>query len=773
MNMRRLYLLVLVLMPALTVFARLPMGGWKIHLAYTDVMQVEQAPGKVYGLSDGALFSVDKQTEEILYYSKLTGLSSMNIVRMCYDEAGGRLLLFYANGNIDLMDDEGNVENIADLYTTQMSESKQVNDVLILDREALLAMDFGIVVINLKKEEIHDTYYIGANAAPVQLAALAADRDSVYAASANTLYSAARNSQLIDFSNWHSLTSLPGKGSITQLAVYADTLCMLRDSTLYMRTAGGWQNRSGDLRLDAFSVSGGRLMMHGGGQHVLLTADAPADTLRCHSGATDAVYDAAGRCWWFAAVGSGVGRYNADHSTAAYQPVGPSNNIPYRLRFLHDRLYMVAGGYKDLNIRRTPGAVSIYNGETWQNVSNGYFNYFTDIEAVAFCDVMPLRDDPSHYFVTSLSNGLIEMRNDAYYAWHYSVNSGLATMYEPRAEVYTWVDALMADSRNNLWMFNNTTTVNPLKMLTADGKWYAFPFAEGNGDRVRVKNILPSAKEENMLFVLRFMGESGGIYVYDHNGTYANLSDDRSAFHARFEDQRGNIIAPSRIWSGVIDLNGALWVGTNAGVLCFPTPEDLLSSNKCRRITMRRDDGTNLLDYMLDNETIEALAVDGQNRMWIGTLSSGVYLMDIQDDDAVTVAHYTTENSILPSDEIKALAINQATGEVFIGTSKGLVSYQSDAAEAAPDYGDVYAYPNPVRPDFSGVITIAGLVDNSVVKILNQAGELVCETRSNGGIVVWDGCNPQGRRVAAGVYTAVAITADASRSGTTKILIMR
>lgn len=137
--------------------------------------------------------------------------------------------------------------------------------------------------------------------------------------------------------------------------------------------------------------------------------------------------------------------------------------------------------------------------------------------------------------------------------------------------------------------------------------------------------------------------------------------------------------------------------------------------------------------------------------MWIGTASSGLYLIE---RDTITAAHFTTDNSLLPSNTIQSIAINPTTGEVFVGTDKGIASYRSDASEPQETMENAYAYPNPVPANYSGVISITGLMDNTVVNIVDAGGNLVCKTRSHGGTAVWDGKDAYGNRATPGIYTA-------------------
>ena len=162
------------------------------------------------------------------------------------------------------------------------------------------------------------------------------------------------------------------------------------------------------------------------------------------------------------------------------------------------------------------------------------------------------------------------------------------------------------------------------------------------------------------------------------------------------------------------------------------------------------------------------MAADGGNRMWIGTASSGLYVIE---DDTITVAHFTENNSLLPSNSIQSIAIMPSTGEVFVGTDKGIASYRADASEPVKNMSKAYAYPNPVRPDYGGYITIAGLVENTTVNIVDAGGNLVCKTKSQGGTAVWDGKLPDGRRATAGVYTALC-NANGGKA-VVKILVIR
>ena len=146
---------------------------------------------------------------------------------------------------------------------------------------------------------------------------------------------------------------------------------------------------------------------------------------------------------------------------------------------------------------------------------------------------------------------------------------------------------------------------------------------------------------------------------------------------------------------------------------------------------------------------IRAIEPDDAGNIWLGT-ETGAYL--VSEDGQTTIYHFTTENSVLPSNKIYDIKIKHDTGEVFFATEKGLVSFRAEAAEAKENYDSVYAFPNPVRPEYTGVITITGLEFNSLVKITDTTGNLIYQNYSQGGQMVWDGNRPDGQRVKSGVY---------------------
>ena len=251
-----------------------------------------------------------------------------------------------------------------------------------------------------------------------------------------------------------------------------------------------------------------------------------------------------------------------------------------------------------------------------------------------------------------------------------------------------------------------------------------------------------------------------------------NKATDEAKIYTDFTNQDGTKYSPMAVYCAAEDREGNVWVGTNSG-LFYLSPENISNGDDYfNQYKVARNDGTNNADYLLTEVPVTSIAVDGGNRKWIGTTNSGVYL--ISDDNNTQIAHYTTENSGLASNAINSIAVNGKTGEVFFATQNGLCSYISDATETTEDMDkdNVYAYPNPVTPEYTGLITIVGLSYAADVKITTATGSLVAEGRSTGGTFTWNGRDRDGKRVASGVYNVITAKQDGSKGTVCKVAVI-
>jgi ligand-binding sensor domain-containing protein len=259
-----------------------------------------------------------------------------------------------------------------------------------------------------------------------------------------------------------------------------------------------------------------------------------------------------------------------------------------------------------------------------------------------------------------------------------------------------------------------------------------------------------------------------GIVVFNHNNTLANTDDDQQRKLGTAAGQ--GALSSRSVLSMATDKNGAVWVGTNQGVVTFFSPERIFTGqNFDAQHVLIEQNGS--LSKLLENEAVTSIAIDGGNRKWFGTARSGVFVMS--PDGTEELLHFTEENSPLFSNSIQAIGINPDHGEVYISTDRGMISYRGGATEGQDTLGDVMAFPNPVRPGFSGDIAIRGLAENANVKITDISGNLVFETTALGGQALWSGQSFSGRDVTTGVYLVFLTNDDGSETAVTKIMIVR
>lgn len=749
------------------------MQQWTLHYSYSDMSELAQTPRDVYALAGGTLFSVNKQDETFTYWNKLTGLNGNTISHIAYDETTSQLIICYTDGRIDLLSDNGSITAMSDLYQKASNMSVTVNSIFVAKDRTYLAMPFGIVAVNTRKAEVIDTYYIGDNATDVNVLGLTVLGDSIYAICSDGIYVAAQYDNLIDYSFWTKYDLPKAKKSPKDIVTANNQLYLLQSGVLYRKKVvnGEWYEITDSVAW--VSADHNRLMICRSETNIMLLNEDESLTQLGDYAISDIGYDADNACYWLSAPGNGIVKRQADYSLQFFVPNGPISNYGYRLKYIADQLF-VAGGMRWAYEYGREGSFSIYDGTHWKGISarDTYGKigvYPTDI--VSF-GADPNDKDKGHFFAAMYGQGLLEFRNYKAVKRYLSNNSTLMPAAYDNPNYYTRTEGARVDSEGNLWVLNTSENAHPINIMTPNGDWKGLDIRTNQGAKITLTTpweMVVDNRDSDYVWLIDQRASTGVILFYD-GGTPLDSRDDKGKKWSTFVDQDGNQITPANIYCLAQDADGDVWLGTPSGVIIIPATVDFFSSNSCTRVKIPRNDGTNLADYLLGTEQVNAIVVDGANRKWIGTETSGLYLMSA--DGLTTIAHFTAENSAIPSNTILSIAIHPNTGEVFVGTGSGIASYRSDASAPKKDLSGAYAFPNPVRPNYQGVISIINLMEDTEVNIVDAGGNLVCRTRSNGGIAIWDGRNFRGQRVGSGVYTALCNAADGKNHTVVKILVM-
>ena len=716
----------------------------------------------MYVLSSKGLFSYNTNDGSIQTYHKMNFLSDCSINQIAYCQKVGRLVIVYENQNIDLLDNQENVTNISAYYNKSMSGSKTINSVSISGEYAYLNTAFGIIRINVEKGEINATYPLDMD---VKTSCIY--NGVIYAASNSEVWLGDMKKNLLDKGNWTKM----GNHHFNSLFNINNHLYALTDNSIMEYTNNSWVEKE-NVQFDFFALTGNKMMM--GTPKQVQLFDGTLTTIRMDENNHIAyAYDASNSLLWTNQDNGQLCAFRQSEeglqkTIANIVPDGPITNDFYYMKVAHNQLYSCGGGFYNGD-EFIPGNLQIMNNGSWSvyNTSN------LSVDSKVFFDLMCLDVDPKnkdHVFIGGRT-GVFEWLNGQITNYYNNDNSLLSSAVDDNNNTYVLVFGMNFDAAGNLWVLNSQARNANVLSLDNSGKWNTYPQNTFWDSRNNGRSL--AHMRHSFINSTGFLWFANNHYFTSSFGYY-DTRNNQSKLFTNFTNQDGTNYHIDYVRTVAEDKEGNIWIGTVTGLFMLPANE--ISSNDgtgtLTQIKVPRNDGTNFADYLLNGVDITSIAIDGGNRKWIGTNGQGLYL--ISADNMTEIHHFLASDSKLLSDNIIHLAINDQTGEVFIATDQGLCSYMSDATEVSEEMTDdnVYAYPNPVTPEYSGLITVVGLSYNADVKITTTNGVLVAEGRSNGGTFTWDGCDKKGHRVASGVYMVHTATSDGNKGTVCKIAIV-
>lgn len=789
---KKLLLIIAMMLPAAASVAQLSVGSWALYSPFTQAQQIIETPQRAYFLSDGGLFYVDKETSEQGTLNSTSGLNDVDITGVYYSPYGKYILLTYANGNMDKVFDSGRVINVPDIKDAVSTDTRDIREVAFGKDFFAVLTSFGLVIYNDATSTVRETIY-DTNNELRHIAAL----DKYLIINQNEIIKAAdaskRLTKLDQFAGIYNLTDQWPKG---EMKAFGNGVLLMGKEDNKMQLAridfdfGGVYNAVYNEVL-AFDVpkgleydSKGLLNLYG--NNCVFTFDADGAYTRHNyptqlSGQLCSGYDGMNRLW--ASLPAGIAQYDITSSTpvelrapfspsdlkvrqVVYLTKTPTGGILASSRYCERSLGIAADNELYLNLIQDNRIYDITPKLNNSILKNTY-------------RVLEIPGLPGEYLVGTWSNGLCRFKDGKVtYQYNDATSTSLGTWWGNLRNV----SELTFDSKGNLYCIQETVNDSPnLHAVSADkirqgdtkaSDWSGCHILSGAGAELRDAVLVVAS--DGTLFANRTSVDNP-ICVIDTKNT-VSMNDNVVKYYSKIYDQDNKEITVGYFRQFVEDKNGYLWFGAGAhGICVIEKPADIIKNDifRVRRVKVPRNDGTNLADYLCDSQEVGGIAVDASNRKWIATLSSGVYL--VSEDGTEIIEHYTMENSPLPSNKVYSVACDDNSGSVYFGTEFGLVEYNSTSAPSNDNFDDVYAFPNPVRPDYTGWITVDGLMNNSLVKIADSAGNVFAQGRSDGGRFIWDGCNPAGERVKTGVYYVYASqgSAEGGSSGcVTKILVV-
>jgi len=780
-------------------------GRWEVFPTVgAGVVNVTETPSKVYIQTGPSLVSLSDSQEEYMYsvINKLSDASAINFVR--YNDTGKYLFIAYGNGNIDILYDNGKVVNMPDIKDAEMSVHRGINDVAFNDGKIYVATDFGIVVFDDTKHRVYESGIFNTVVGHIMVM----DGNLVLASGGVTFFSPldVRHNSLDKFnqpcSMWgkymekldeeHYVFAHNSGITVTRMLFSANDVSHKLVSDIV--ASGLFKTKDGVV-----AVAGDKLLLitpeNHGTVSELPVPSAPAGEIFVGSDVSS--------LWVESGQGLSHVMMKDGNSTIVmenYRPNGATMQAPAYLEWDSDaeRLYMANIGISHVNNSVPSDAYSakveacVLHDGRFSNVvpavvesdlSEGFTyqqnRYGTNalIGGGTHLSVDP--DDPDICYVGSWVGGVFALKDGKILNHLTYKNVG----YTPSANCENTHGSFI-DPGGNLWFVQGGNdgggVLGALYVLPSSKRKDIAKVQSSDWKKLKTPDdyyfdrdcFIAFSRRSDITFISD--GKYGkGLLAMDNNGTPDNFNDDRFVYHRTITDQEGNDMNLDALIGGVEDKDGRWWFHSAQGLWVIDRAADAMSDDlRVRRPVVPRNDGTDLGDYLLSTDKIYKIAVDPSNRKWIATENSGIYLVSA--DGTEILEHFTADNSPLLSDCVYSVTCAPNSNKVYISTANGLMSYDSDSSPAADDYSGVYAYPNPVRPEYSGWITIAGLMDNSLVKIADAAGNVFFQGRSEGGMLAWDGCDSSGRRVRSGVYYVFASqNATGSASGAVaKILVV-
>lgn len=726
---------------ALRAQSEIPLGTWRAHVSFNSIIAVAVSDQNVFGAAHNGILVLDKSDNSIRTYSKIDGLHGTGITSINYDETTKQLLIGYQDGKIDIIKDN-HISLIDPARNSDLTGSKKINHITIRENLGYLAADYGVVIVDLIRKDVKETWRdIGSGGQTAKVFKSTFKGDTVFLATDNGVIAGDLNTNLLDFNFWKHFNTGEFEDSIQSIEAFNNKVyASIKGVGLYRYEGGQWTKemffQNEPLQsLDASATNS--LMISSGNTLWQLTADnlrTPIVSEKITQ--PHGVIEDRDGMFWIADNENGIVS-NYPGAFVNYMPNGPSNASPKKLFYHKKRMYALDGGYAAmLNPLRFPGNIDHFIEGTWTTKHSTML----DLTDIAF------DDNSNRVYVSSFGYG-VEERDDQNSIGIFNENNSPLINTNPPLR-FVNITAI-EQAQDGLWVANYNAS-KPLHFLTGDNSWLSYAFTQ-----TPAQYPLELALDFYNNVWLRLNPEQGGgVLVF-------NKEKNTSSYLTTTGGSGG--LPHKSVRCIAMDRDGIVWLGTDEGVCYFADLSSIFSPgiNAVKPIFEDR--------FLLRDDKVTAIAIDGGNRKWIGT-ERGVWLFNPSGEELIY--NFTADNSPLLSNVILDIEVNDYTGEVFIATDHGLASFRSDATESDFQFGNVKIFPNPVSPEFSGTVGISGLATDAIVKITDITGKMVWETRANGGTASWTAKDSTGKRVSTGVYLVFSASAEGAESVVGKIAVV-
>jgi len=742
-----------------------PIGSWRDHLPYHSAIDVAAGDNKIFCATPYSVFNIDMADNSVTRMSRVTGLHETGVSAINYSPVNEKLFIGYRNSNIDIVY-RNDVFNIPDIKLDNIIGDKTIYNVFSSGKYFYLSTGLGVIVVDADKYEVKDSWFIGNNGGQVKVNGFTADNSFFYAATDEGLKRTSVNTtDPANYLNWQNLSGANGlpAGSCTDVVGVSGKIFALKSDSVFVLNGNSWSLffTESTWRIQDINSSSGKIiicLIKNAGLAKITSINADGTIARTIQQPGIIVQPMktilVNNDYW---VADSIGGLNKFTSTGYenYNLNSPQSIATGEMIFVNNNFFAAAGSVTATwQKQNNKNGIFKFSKGQWTNYNNSQFaqlDSLPDLITIA----IDRRDET--IWGGSYGGGLLHIKAGNSFEI-FKQNSPIGqTTFDPGS--YR-VSGLAFDKENNLWISNYGAPQNVV-VRKNDGSWKTFvlPFA-------LIENAVSQIiiGDGNQKWIISPRGN--GLIVFNDNGTIDNAGDDKWKLY-RSGPGTGNL-PTNNVLSIAKDKNGFIWVGTDDGIGVIQCPQNVFSSQGCDAVwPVVTQGGFN--QYLFKGEEVRSIAVDGADRKWVAT-KNGAWLISAEGEKVIY--RFTEENSPLLSNDVKGIAIDEKTGEVFFATLNGICSFRSTATGGGEANNNVLVFPNPVPPGYGATIAIRGLVNNAIVKITELDGKLVYQTRALGGQAIWDGKDYKGRRISSGVYLVLVSDDGRKENLATKIIFI-
>jgi hypothetical protein len=742
-----------------------PIGQWRDHLPYHSAIDVAAGNNKIFCATPYSVFNIDLSENSVTRMSRINGLHETGVSAINYNALIDKLFIGYRNSNIDIIY-RNDIFNVPDIKLDNIVGDKTIYNVFSSGKYFYIATGLGVIVIDADKYEVKDSWFIGNNGGQVKTNGFTADNSFFYAATDEGLKITSVNTvDPANYLNWQNISGANGlsAGACRNVINAQAKIFALKNDSVFVLNGLNWNLffTEPTWKIQNINSSSAKIMVcqrknDGSAKVTSLNTDGSIARTIQQQGLIARPMNAilANNNYWVADSIGGLTKFMSV-GFENYDLNSPQSIASGEIVFVNNIFYATAGSV-NVNWQKQNNKNGIYKFSEgqWINYNSKQFTQLdslTDMVSVA----IDLRDETT--WTGSYGGGLLHIKaGNSFEIFKQNSPIGQAT-FDPGS--YR-VSGLAFDKENNLWIANYGAAQNIL-VRKKDGSWKTFapPFALNENASSQI-----IIDDEDQKWIVSPQGN--GLLVFNDNKTIDNAADDKWKLY-RSGAGIGNLPA-NNVLSIAKDKSGFVWVGTSDGIAVVQCPQNVFSSQGCDAVwPVVTQGGFN--QYLFKGEEIRSIAVDGADRKWVAT-KNGAWLVSADGDKVMY--RFTETNSPLLSNDVKRIAIDGKTGEIFFATANGICSFRSTATEGGETNSNVLVFPNPVPPGYGGTIAIRGLVNNAIVKITEMDGRLVYQTRALGGQAVWDGKDYKGRKISSGVYLVLISDDGRKENMATKIVFI-